>query len=196
MAIRSLKSGTFSRSGMVGNPVIMPGSYESIATVTVGSGGASYIEFTSIPSTYSHLQVRAIMKNTTGGNDSWSASANMYFNTDTTSTNYARHFVYGYGTGVTAGGGADSNAFVGFIPGNGQSGIFGAAVIDVLDYANTNKYKTIRSIAGADSNNVDSEFVGLLSGLWKNTAAVSSIRIYCGANSFAQYSSFALYGVN
>lgn len=196
MAIRSLKSGTFSRSGMVGNPVIMPGSYDSLQTVTVGAGGASYIEFTSIPSTYSHLQVRAIMKNTTGGNDSWSASAIMYFNTDTTAGNYARHYVYGYGSGTAAAGSADNIIPVGFVPGNGQSGVFGATVIDIHDYANTNKYKTVKSIAGADSNDVDSEFVGFFSGLWKNTAAVTNIRIYCGANSFAQNSSFALYGVN
>ena len=40
------------------------GSYESIATVTVGSGGSSYIEFTSIPGTYTHLQIRGILRNT------------------------------------------------------------------------------------------------------------------------------------
>ena len=67
MAIRSLKSGTFSRSGMVGNPVIMPGSYDSIATATVGSSGI--VEFTSIPSTYTHLQIRAITRNSSGSTD-------------------------------------------------------------------------------------------------------------------------------
>ena len=58
MAIRSLKTGSFSRSTQVGNSIILPGDYESIATVTVGAGGSSSVTFSSIPSTYTHLQIR------------------------------------------------------------------------------------------------------------------------------------------
>jgi hypothetical protein len=36
------------------------GDYESIATVSVGGGGAADVEFTSIPGTYTHLQIRAL----------------------------------------------------------------------------------------------------------------------------------------
>jgi len=82
MAIRSLKSGTFSRSGLVGNPVIMPGSYESIASAS-GTGSSGTITFSSIPSTYTHLQIRGI-----GRNSYPSTQVNVRFNSDTGS-NYA-----------------------------------------------------------------------------------------------------------
>jgi hypothetical protein len=36
----------------------MANTYEAIATVEVGSGGASTIDFTSIPSTYTDLVLR------------------------------------------------------------------------------------------------------------------------------------------
>ena len=47
------------------NPFIFAagGDFESIATVTVGGGGAASIEFTSIPGTYQHLQIRGIIGN-------------------------------------------------------------------------------------------------------------------------------------
>ena len=59
MAITSLKSGISTRSGMAGNTLIYPGSYESIASTNGSVGGAT---FTSIPQTYTHLQLRIITK--------------------------------------------------------------------------------------------------------------------------------------
>ena len=56
-------------------------SYESIATVTVGAGGSSSISFTSIPSTYKHLQIRAITRDT---GTSYINNLAGYFNTDST----------------------------------------------------------------------------------------------------------------
>jgi hypothetical protein len=73
------------------------------------------------------------------------------------------------------------------------SSVFAANVIDILDYANTNKYKTTRSFSGADNNG--SGFVQFMSGLWMNTAAITSITILPNSDNFAQYSSFALYGI-
>ena len=73
-------------------------SYESIATVTVGSGGAANVEFTSIPSTYAHLQVRAIFRNANATDTTF-----MRINSDTGS-NYAWHTLRGNGSAVTAAG--------------------------------------------------------------------------------------------
>jgi hypothetical protein len=45
------------------------GDFESIATVTVGGGGAATVEFTSIPATYTHLQLRYIAQKTSNGSN-------------------------------------------------------------------------------------------------------------------------------
>ena len=168
-------------------------SFESIATVTVGSGGAADIEFTSIPATYSHLQVRAIARTTTGS----SAGADWVYgriNGDTGS-NYAQHRLYGYGSGVTTGAGASqSNFWAGLAPmDNTTASMYGAFVLDILDYANTNKYKTLRVLLGSDRNGAG-EMI-LQSNLWMNTNAITSIKLYPEQNNFKQYSHFALYGI-
>lgn len=118
------------------------------------------------------------------------ASLYMQLNSDTGS-NYARHYLNGNGSTTGAGGNSSfTNMFVGTTA--NATSTFGASIIDVLDYANTNKYKTSRALSGADANG--SGFVQFMSGLWMNTAAVSTITI-TGDSNFDQYSSFALYGV-
>jgi hypothetical protein len=163
------------------------GDYQSISTVTVGGGGSATISFTSIPSTYQHLQLRfSASSNTVSG-------LRIRFNSDTGS-NYAWHQLYGTSTTVIAGSGAsqasialsyDNKADVSFpVPG----------VTDILDYANTNKNKTIRALSGTEQNNSDGLII-YRSGLWMNTSAITSISIFLDSGSFNQYSSFALYGI-
>jgi len=174
------------------NYLRVTGSYDSIATQTVGSGGTSSITFSSIPSTYKHLQIRAIGRYT-------ASTKNLYynFNGDTTDTNYYIHSIYGDGS--TASAAAVQLPIIAndpFADSAYSANVFGAAVIDILDYANTNKYKTSRALGGADTNG--SGTVRFTSSLWQNTSAVTSITLRpqagLGAN-FAQYSSFALYGI-
>jgi hypothetical protein len=170
------------------------GAYDSIATTTVGAGGASSITFSSIPSTYTHLQIRGIAR-TTASQDR--ESIKLTFNSDTGS-NYARHSLWGSGSSVSAYGGA-SEAYVlltDFAAATATASIFGTAITDILDYANTNKNTTVRSLGGVDLNAAVTVFDGLNSGLWMNTAAVSSITLtpFSGSN-LTQYSSFALYGI-
>jgi hypothetical protein len=189
MAIRSLKTGTFSRSGMVGNPIIMPGSYDSIATVNVGAGGASQITFSSIPSTYTHLQIRAIARSAGSNNGE---NTRIYVNNSSATTNYAWHVRRGNGSGVTAAGGG-GNYIVANVGTSNASNVFSGMIIDILDYANTNKNKTIRNLYGFDSNGAG--FVGINSVLVPTTSAINQIDIFMDFN-FTQFSSFALYGVN
>lgn len=158
-------------------------AYESIATVTVGSGGSSTISFSSIPSTFKHLQIRATLFTTAGG-------INIQYNGDTGS-NYTYHQLYGTGTSALANAGtSQSSGYLGYNNGGGGSYATGI-VADILDYQNTNKYKTHRSLAGTDINGSGGALT-FFSGLWLNTAAISSINII---GTFANYSSFALYGV-
>jgi hypothetical protein len=175
------------------SPNVFSTSYESIATVTVGAGGTSSITFSSIPSTYQHLQIRCLMQETQAGTD-WD-NFNAVFNSDT-GANYTRHFLEGNGATATAFGAANrSAAFVGMVSRSGAgASVFGINIIDILDYANTNKYKTVRSLAGFDRNGGGS--VGLFSSAWLSTSAITSIVLTADSGSnFSQYSSFALYGI-
>lgn len=177
-------------SGLLGNGGGATNSYESISTITVGAS-PSNITFSSIPSTYKHLQIRAIMRSSVAGATDF---LQIIANGDTAS-NYSYHSLRGNGSAASAGG-AGSTVFYGSIdfPGaTATSGVFGAMTIDLLDYADTNKYKTFRILAGADVNG--SGMISFLSGSWRNTAAVNSITINAASASFSQYSSFALYGI-
>ena len=159
-----------------------------IASTTLNTS-TSTVEFTSIPSTYTHLQLRVFNKQTTAAT---LTSLSMWFNNDT-ARNYPRHEIYGDGSTITSGGVIASN--------NGEELLFyagsgsqpGPAIVDILDYKNTNKYKTYRSIGGVDNNG--SGYALFTSGVWLNTSAIDRITIAGNGSTFAQYSSFALYGV-
>lgn len=168
------------------------GEMDAIAMVEVGPSGASSIVFSSIPSTYKHLQIRGIARST--GTGSSYVNATMSFNSDTTA-NYAAHDLYGDGSSAVAGGGGSripSNiGIVTFPDGSIASGIFGTGIIDILDYASTTKNKTSRILTGADANG--SGYILLRSQLWmNNTDAIHTVTLTA---SFAQYSTFALYGI-
>jgi len=172
---------------------LVTSSYDSIATVNVGSGGASSVSFTSIPSTYKHLQIRLIGKSDRSTNAL--SSIGLQFNSDGTGTNYDIHEMYGTGSAAASAYGANSNAYDRISGNTGATNIFGAMIFDILDYTNTNKYKTVRMLGGVDFNG--SGEVDFMSGLWLNTSAITRIDFLPSYQStqFQQYSSFALYGI-
>lgn len=180
-----------SKNVLAGNAAILPGSYESIQTVTVGSGGSSSISFTSIPSTYKHLQIRHLF--TVDTND---RVYRMRFNSDSGS-NYAFHELAGNGSSVTTYASTSSTGIDGgynYTASGFSTSYLGPGVIDILDYSSTSKYKTTRALDGIDFNG--SGRVTLHSGLWQSTSAISSITLIPFTNgSFVQHSSFALYGI-
>ena len=168
------------------------GAYFPLQVITVGSATASSITFSNIPSTYTHLQVRAIAKTTTSATKDYEVTY-VRFNGDTGS-NYALHQITGNGTTAAGGNGVSQTFMYGiYAAKSGPASTFGGGVIDILDYANTNKYKTMRVLSGVDENGFGE--LGLLSGLWMNTSAITSITFYPPANNYDQYSSFALYGI-
>ena len=161
-------------------------SYESIATVSVGSGGASSITFSSIPSTYQHLQIRYIART---NRSATSDLLNIAINGSATTTG---HYIYANGSNPISAG--VLNSFVGWGTANSTaSNTFGVGVIDILDYADTNKNRVVRALAGWDGNG-DGE-IALSSVLQTSTTALSSFTITPNTGSFVQYSSFALYGI-
>ena len=180
-------SGTLS----VGAPPVpaFSSDYESIATVNVGSGGQATISFTSIPSTFKHLQVRGISRATSGNQ-----YLKVQLNNDT-AANYTYHEIFGTGASVGADKATAQTGALAMssVAGSVGSGFFAAIIIDLLDYTNTNKYKTLRDLDGFDYNSTGQ--IVFNSGLWLSTAVVNRLDLIPNASTFAQYSSFALYGI-
>lgn len=161
-------------------------SYESISTVTVGAGGASSVSFSSIPSTYKHLQVRCFYLAANAG------SARYTINGDT-AANYSIHGLQGNGSAASAWAYPNETKQL-FITGELSATYPAVAVIDILDYSSTNKVKTTRTLSGFDQNGAGA--VGLVSGAWYNTGtAINSLTFTPQSGNFNQYSSFALYGI-
>jgi len=171
----------------------MATTYKAIATVTVGSGGAANIEFTSIPGTYTDLLVLYSLRGTNSNDYSY---VNINFNGSTTS--YSNKSVFGNSTSVQSyqyttltylwgglyqGNSATANTF-----GNGQ--------IYIPNYAgSTAKSLSLDQVSENNSSSADSAFTILNAGLWNNTAAITSVKLTNELGNWAQYSTATLYGI-
>lgn len=165
------------------------GAYEHIATVN-GTGSSGVIDITSIPADYQHIQIRYTARSTrTFGSD----NINIQLNNDT-ANNYAMHALLGTGEAVDSRALTTRNDWTdyGSPDDSNTSGSFMAGVLDILDYANTSKYKTGRLLYGATTGDVK---VMLLSGLWQSTSAVTSIKFSLGVGNFVSASRFSIYGI-
>lgn len=170
------------RSMLAGNNPYLPPSFDSIATAT-GTGSSGTITFSSIPAGYKHLQIRSLATST-------SSYGMIRFNSDSGS-NYATHFLYGDGATATASGLATQTQMYG--PRADNSTYFSAGIVDILDFNNTTKNKTIRVFTGQDSNG--SGIIMVNSGLWMSTSAITSITINTQSGNWATTATFALYGI-
>lgn len=195
MAIRSLKTGAMSRSALAGNPFILPGSFESLQSVTL-TGSQTMIEFASIPTTYSHLQVRVSGRST--GAYTYS-SCYLRYNNDS-GNNYTYHSLFGDGSSAAAYGRglAGDNIMVSqnITGATALSGNFGTVLVDIIDYSNTNKYKVTRSMGGYDNNGSGTP-IGTIcfnSSNWNSTSAITNIKLYTDGD-FAAGTVASLYGI-
>lgn len=169
-------------------------SYEQIATV-IADGTSASITFSSIPSSYKHLQIRMTHR------AAYSFNGNLLhrlrFNGDTGS-NYDWHVLEGQGSAGSIYSQAGNNATdirIGLTPASGTAAnAFAASIFDVFDYTNTNKFKTSKTIQGSMTSAANA---GLYSGLWRNTSAITSITLLndVGFGNYVSGSRFTLYGI-
>ena len=159
---------------------------EAIAT-TYLEADASSVTFSSIPAMYEHLQLRCSIRIVTTAR----TSANLQFNGDTGS-NYTSHRLHATGTSESAAGWTGLTYMLGVVGtgGDSTSTDFSALVVDILDYANTNKNTTCQFLSYA----AGAPDLFFQSGLWDDTSAVSSIVMTPSAN-IARGSEFTLYGL-
>lgn len=199
MSIKRFSTGSISsptpKNSKLWDQETFPGTFESIASAVVDASGASSIDFTNIPQNYTHLQIRVTARTTYAG--SGLNNIVLRFNDDG-GTNYNYHILYGNGSTTSSGnngsGFTQAQAYFGtsMPQASATANVFGVYIVDVLDYKNTNKIKTIRSLNGADLNG--SGTVALWANLWNSTAAINRITFYTDAN-FAQYSNISIYGI-
>lgn len=185
MSISSVKTGAIGDSLLAGNAYYQPTAFESIATAT--PTGTS-VTFSSIPSTYQHLQLRFNV-----WSDNFSV-VGMRFNSDTGS-NYAFHFLRGGGSSVLAEGYVNSNR-IDLHAGQTiyyNDNTMSVGIVDIHDYASTTKNKTSRTFWGKDNNG--SGVILLGSGLWMNTSAITSITLYLDTGSYQSPATISLYGI-
>ena len=169
------------------------GAMFPLQAIQIGADGIASISFTNIPTTgYAHLQIRGIVRSS---NASATAGFIMRVNGDSGST-YSAHNIGGDGASPQA------NYYVSntyMYPGpampaaTATASVFGSLIIDILDYANTNKYKTMRAFSGFDANG--SGQIYLTGSNWRNSNAITSISLLFTSSNCVQYSQFALYGV-
>ena len=166
-------------------------AYESIATVTL-STTASTINFSSIPSTYQHLQLRITGR---GGRSLFLDNILMSFNGDGTTSNYYNHAMYGDGATVSPSNDGSSYILMySLAGGTAGSNVFGSIVTDILDYSNTNKNKTARFLGGLDNNGTG--LIAFGSGAWFSTSAINAIQLSLSTGaSFQANTKVALYGI-
>jgi len=168
------------------------GSMDYIGGYTLGAATSS-VTFSSIPSTYQHLQVRVSGRSNRG---IFRDFIDMNFNNDFAS-NYVYHGIQGEGSSATSFSATSQSAIqilgIAADGANNANGS-GTCVIDILDYANTSKNTTVRGLCGYDDNGQG--VVLLQSGLWRNTSAINRIEITPGiGTSLSQHTSIALYGI-
>jgi len=176
------KSGNLTAPGDVD-----PGAMIPIATTTLSTTTAT-ITFSNIPQDYEHLQIRLL-----GRTNSGNGSDYIGMTVNGASSTYTQHQLVGNGSTVSAG----ANNGLSSIPlqrfnGVGTS-IMGVMIIDILDYANTNKNKTVRELGGFETNS--DGYLGLVSGMLVSTNAVTSLAFTPASGSFVQYTHAALYGI-
>lgn len=169
-------------------------SYESIATAT---GGSSTIVFSSIPSTYKHLQIRTTLRNSVGAD-----FVSIRFNSDTGS-NYEFIRMYAVGGNGTSRNGVSVNNYLATtyieVPGQAYLGldadVYQGAIINIYDYLSTSKNKTILMYGGFAGSN--SSISCLWGGTWNSTATISNIILTAGgtSGSFVSNSRASLYGL-
>jgi hypothetical protein len=184
-----------SRSLLAGNPFYVPPSFESIATTT--PSGVSSVTFSSIPTTYQHLQIRVIGRTTTAQTEE-----SYYVRFNSISSGYGHFDLYGNSVNTTPEAMNDKDvndtniilhrAATGA---SATSNLFGHSIIDIDDYNSTAKNKNLRHFGGnlrpADSQGS----IWLTGGLSTSTSAITSISITLASGNFVSGSSVCLYGI-
>lgn len=166
----------------------MPTFTQIGSAVTVGSGGAASIDFTSIPSTYTDLCIKFSGRLAVASRDDF---VKVKFNTS--SSNFSARVLYGAGSSGVASF-SDTTGYAGTVNGStSTASTFSNMEIYIPNYAgSTNKSFSVDSV---QEDNQGQAWITMVAGLWSQTTAINAVSIYGGTN-LLQYSTAYLYGVS
>jgi len=170
----------------------MANTYTLISSVTVGSGGAAAIEFTSIPATHTDLLIKMSLRSSNTG--AVAKRVGVRFNGASTDANLSTNLFYGDGS--TVGGFTTTTGFTGWMPdGSATSSVFNNVEIYIPNYAGSNS-KSFTTDAVME-NNATASYMGFFAGLWASSSAINAVKIFeVDANNLVQYSTAYLYGIS
>ena len=158
------------------------------STVTVGAGGASTIDFTSIPATYTDLVLKISTRQSVSN-----GSNGYYFDVtyNNTSANRSGRYLLNLDGSVSSStytlwGLSDPSDFTATTFSNGE--------LYIPNYASAN-FKSA-SMDSTNENNATGIRQILATGLWSDTAAITSVKLTAGGGTFVQYSTASLYGIS
>jgi hypothetical protein len=156
----------------------------------VGSGGASAITFSSIPSTYTDLKVVISARTSDTG-----SQANMLLTFNGSTTSYYDKALAGNGSSASSFSDSNSSSMpAAYVNTSGTTAnTFGNYEVYISNYTSSN-YKSFSVDSVVENNATSALYATLSAGLWQNTAVISSIS-FAGGSNFVQYSSFYLYGI-
>jgi hypothetical protein len=172
----------------------MANTYVQIgSTVTVGSGGAASIDFTSIPATFTDLVVKVSSR---GSRSAVWDYIRITFNGNTSAV-YSYRYIEGSGAAASSGNNAAAvpPQIIGVTSGNtATASTFGNAEIYIPNYAgSTNKSFSVDSVGETNATTI---YMDLVASLFASTTAISSISLAAGSGfNFLQYSTATLYGI-
>lgn len=163
----------------------MANTFVLLSSVTVGAGGASSIDFTSIPATYTDLCVVLSGRSTTTVD-----YCEVRFNG--ASTNLSGRYLYGNGTSAAS---STYQPFIYMNSSGNTASTFSNSMVYVPNYAGSNN-KSV-SIDSVYENNATLAYTEFQAGLWSNTSAINQVTLVCtgASQNFAQYSTAYLYGI-
>jgi len=169
----------------------MPTTFKKIASVTVGSGGATGVTFSSIPNTYTDLQLLVSVRD--GTNTNQGQSVGLYFNSDPYPASASNRGLTGSGSSATSytSSGFTDGGFMNDI--STTSNTFSSHSIYISNYA-ASTFKSL-SIDSVTENNATLAKANLIAGLYSSTTPISSILASFGGNTILQHSTFTLYGI-
>ena len=170
----------------------MATTYTLISSVTVGSGGAANIEFTSIPQTYTDLVIQLSGRGTGAGGE---VSATLQFNNN--SSNYSSRWLRGSGAAASSGSdtyGTDEIYLFEMPAASATASTFQNGSIYIPNYTSSNN-KSV-SVDSVSENNGTTAWAYLTAGLWSNSAAITSIKFLIQIGNYAQHSTAYLYGIS
>lgn len=166
----------------------MATTYVLLGSVTVGAGGASSIDFTSIPGTYTDLVVKVSLRT-----DNTDAQGLVWFNNDTTALNYSRIRLIGEGSGAPSSASASDSKWLFVNDSSKTSSTFGNGEIYVPNYTSSNQ-KSV-SVDAVQENNATYTIDGLYAGKWSGTSAINRVTVAAQTGNFVQYSTAYLFGI-